>query len=87
MRGRPEFCLLSVPSRIRIPTGLEPEGNQLHSAVGPLDRSLPIVDGGERIKRGHTNGPRKVSLPRGYLDDLDDVTVPDDARVMALSGG
>ena len=27
-----------------------------------------IVDGGERIKRGHTNGPIKVSLPDGWLD-------------------
>jgi nifR3 family TIM-barrel protein len=60
---------------------------ELADLVGPLDRSLPIVDGGERIKRGHTNGPRKVSLPKGYLDDLDDLTVPDDAHVMALSGG
>jgi hypothetical protein len=26
-------------------------------------------------------------LPDGYLDHLDDVTVPDDSHVMALSGG
>ena len=55
--------------------------------IGPLDRSTAIVEGGERIKRGHTNGPRKVSLPDGYLDDPDDLTVPDDGAVMALSGG
>ncbi|MEO6653225.1 MAG: tRNA dihydrouridine synthase DusB [Ilumatobacteraceae bacterium] len=60
---------------------------ELDDLIGPLDRTLPIVDGGERIKRGHTNGPRKVSLPDGYLDDRDDVTVPDDGHVMALSGG
>ncbi len=60
---------------------------ELHGLLGPLDRSLAIVEGGERIKRGHTNGPRKVSLPAGYLDELDDVTVPDDGAVMALSGG
>ena len=60
---------------------------ELADLVGPLDRSLPIVEGGERIKRGHTNGPRKVSLPDGYLDHLDDLTVPDDAAVVALSGG
>ncbi len=52
-----------------------------------------IVAGGERIKRGHTNGPIKVSLPDGWLDGrrraelLHDVTVPDDDHVMALSGG
>ena len=60
---------------------------ELDDLLGPLDRSLAIVEGGERIKRGHTNGPRKVALPDGYLDDPDDLTVPDDAAVMALSGG
>jgi nifR3 family TIM-barrel protein len=52
-----------------------------------LDRSIEIVEGGERIKRGHTNGPIKVSLPDGYLDHTDDLVVPDDGDVMALSGG
>ena len=58
-----------------------------------LDPTARIVPGGERIKRGHTNGPIRVSLPDGWLDDhdrerlLDDVTVPDDDDVMALSGG
>ena len=64
--------------------------DELDDIVGPLDRSIAIVAGGERIKRGHTNGPVKVSLPAGYLDDVDDrdeITVPDDGHVMALSGG
>ena len=60
---------------------------ELEQIIGPLDRATRIVDGGERIKRGHTNGPLKVSLPDGYLDDPDDLTVPDDGAVMALSGG
>ena len=52
-----------------------------------------VVAGGERIKRGHTNGPIRVAIPEGWLDgqtrsSLDaDLTVPDDADVMALSGG
>jgi hypothetical protein len=29
----------------------------------------------------------KVALPDGFLDDLDDLTVPDDNAVMAVSGG
>jgi nifR3 family TIM-barrel protein len=64
--------------------------DELDDIVGRLDRSVAIVAGGERIKRGHTNGPVKVSLPAGYLDDVDDpdeITVPDDGHVMALSGG
>ena len=54
-------------------------------------RATCVVDGGERIKRGHTNGPIKVALPDGWTVGRDvlgaDVTVPDDADVMALSGG
>jgi len=64
---------------------------ELDDLLGGLDRRLTLVEGGERIKRGHTNGPIKVSLPGGFLDDRDalehDVTVPDDNDVMALSGG
>lgn len=52
-----------------------------------LDRSARIVEGGERIARGHTNGPINVVLPNGYLDHLDDLEVPDDSDVVALSGG
>ncbi len=63
---------------------------QLDARLGALDRTISIVEGGERIKRGHTNGPIKVSLPDGYLDQsaLDgEVVIPDDAHVLALSGG
>jgi tRNA-dihydrouridine synthase len=70
---------------------------ELDDVLGGLDRSVTIVEGGERIKRGHTNGPIKVALPDGHLDghlddDADDdadraLTVPDDGDVMALSGG
>ena len=41
---------------------------ELEDIVADLDPSAQIVDGGERIKRGHTNGPIKVSLPDGWLD-------------------
>jgi nifR3 family TIM-barrel protein len=66
---------------------------ELEDIVASLDPSARIVAGGERIKRGHTNGPIKVSLPDGWLDGhrreelLVDVSVPDDDQVMALSGG
>jgi nifR3 family TIM-barrel protein len=61
--------------------------DELASLVAQLDPSLELVEGGERIRRGHTNGPIRVVLPEGYLDDLEDATPPDDAHVMALSGG
>jgi hypothetical protein len=61
--------------------------DELVSLASRMDRSLRLVAGGERLARGHTNGPIKVVLPEGYLDDRDDMTVPDDAHVAALSGG
>jgi nifR3 family TIM-barrel protein len=60
---------------------------ELEDLIARLDPTITLVDGGERIRRGHTNGPIRVALPDGYLDNLDDVTVPDDSHVMALSGG
>jgi nifR3 family TIM-barrel protein len=61
--------------------------SELEDLIAAVDPSTVIVEGGERIRRGHTNGPIRVALPFGYLDNLDDLTVPDDADVMALSGG
>lgn len=66
---------------------------ELDDILATLDPDATIVEGGERIKRGHTNGPIKVSLPDGWLDGhhreqlATDTSVPDDADVMALSGG
>jgi len=61
--------------------------DELDDLIAALDPTLAVVPGGERIRRGHTNGPIRVALPAGYLDDPDDATPPDDADVMALSGG
>ena len=60
---------------------------ELDELLGSLDPATELVAGGERIKRGHANGPVRVALPDGFLDDLDDLTIPDDDAVMAVSGG
>jgi nifR3 family TIM-barrel protein len=60
---------------------------ELDDLLADLDPALSLVPGGARIRRGHTNGPIRVALPDGFLDHLDDLTVPDDAGVIALSGG
>jgi nifR3 family TIM-barrel protein len=60
---------------------------EMEDLISVLDPDIALVDGGERIRRGHTNGPIRVALPDGYLDHLDDLVVPDDSHVMALSGG
>ena len=39
-----------------------------------------------RIARGHTNGPRAVHLPAGWLDEADDPTPPAGGDVL-VSGG
>ena len=48
-------------------------------------RPRPWSPAASRIRRGHTNGPIRVALPDGYLDD--ELAVPDDADVLTLSGG
>ena len=61
--------------------------DDVRTIASSLDRSLELVAGGERLARGHTNGPINVVLPHGYLDHLDDLTVPDDALLTTMSGG
>jgi nifR3 family TIM-barrel protein len=60
---------------------------ELDSILSHLDPAIEMVVGGERIKRGHTNGPIRVALPEHFLEDRDEMFVPDDEDVMALSGG
>jgi nifR3 family TIM-barrel protein len=58
---------------------------ELDDLLGALDRDYEVVPGGDRIRRGHTNGPIRVSLPDRFFDD--ELAIPDDADVLALSGG
>ena len=58
---------------------------ELDDLLAALDRELTVVPGGDRIRRGHTNGPIRVSLPDRFFDD--ELAIPDDADVLALSGG
>jgi nifR3 family TIM-barrel protein len=58
---------------------------ELDDLLAALDGDLTIVSGGDRIRRGHTNGPIRVSLPDRFFDD--ELAIPDDADVLALSGG
>jgi nifR3 family TIM-barrel protein len=58
---------------------------ELDDLLAGLDRDLTVVPGGDRIRRGHTSGPIRVSLPDRFFDD--ELAIPDDADVLALSGG
>jgi hypothetical protein len=61
---------------------------ELLSLLDDLDPSVRVLPEGVRAKRGHTNGPQRVSLPDGWLDDPDEDigALADDADAL-VSGG
>jgi nifR3 family TIM-barrel protein len=59
---------------------------ELDALLDDLDPATALPPGAERLKRGHTNGPRPVALPPGWLDTVDDPTPPSGADAL-VSGG
>jgi nifR3 family TIM-barrel protein len=59
---------------------------ELDAAVARLDPSQPMPVDAMRMARGHTNGPRPVALPDGWLQAIDDLTPPDGGDEL-VSGG
>jgi len=59
----------------------------LDAVLSGLDRGLPYPPEAMRVKRGKTGGTQNVSLPEGYLDDLEDATPPSALAETADSGG
>ncbi|MCU1373782.1 MAG: putative TIM-barrel protein nifR3 family [Actinomycetia bacterium] len=51
-----------------------------------LDPTMPFPPEANRIKRGHTRGPRAVHLPDRWLETADDPTPPAGAELL-VSGG
>jgi nifR3 family TIM-barrel protein len=51
-----------------------------------LDPALAFPTDAMRMARGHTNGPRPVHLPAGWLDRVDDPTPPEGGDIL-VSGG
>ena len=60
---------------------------ELDDLLAGLDPGLELVPGGLRIHRGHTNGPRPVHLPHGWLDDPDDASPLAPEADALVSGG
>jgi nifR3 family TIM-barrel protein len=48
--------------------------------------TIRMPDEARRLPRGHTTGPRRVVLPDGWLDHLDDPNPPEGAELL-VSGG
>ncbi len=61
--------------------------SELDDLIAEMDHNAVLVPGGQRITRGHTNGPRPVHLPHGYLDNLDDETPPSELAEAMANGG
>lgn len=59
----------------------------LDHVIDELDPDATIAPNALRAARGHTNGPRPVHLPDGWLETADDPTPPDAAAEVLVSGG
>jgi nifR3 family TIM-barrel protein len=59
---------------------------ELDSMLSSLDCALVPHPDAARAKRGHTNGPRPVALPYGWLDNAESVVVPEGGELL-VSGG
>ncbi len=60
---------------------------ELDELLTPLDPDQQLPLGAERLARGHTNGPIRVALPDGWLDDPASITPPPLEDALAISGG
>jgi len=60
---------------------------ELEAVLAELDPEAAIAPNALRAARGHTNGPRPVHLPEGWLETADDPTPPDKAAEALVSGG
>ena len=59
---------------------------ELAELLAAVDPGLPLPPEAVRMKRGHTDGPRPVRLPDGWLRLVDDPTPPAGAEIL-ISGG
>ncbi|HWA67970.1 MAG TPA: tRNA dihydrouridine synthase DusB [Mycobacteriales bacterium] len=59
----------------------------LDAMLDRVGRDAELPAGGERIVRGHSNGPRKVALPDGWRESALDPTPPPEAADVLVSGG
>ena len=59
---------------------------EVGSLLDGLDPTLPFPVDALRVARGHTNGPRPVHVPAGWMDAVDDPRPPAGGD-LAVSGG
>jgi len=61
--------------------------DDLSRAIQGMDPNQPFPASAMRVPRGKSSGTQVVSLPEGYLDQLDDATPPEADAEDAFSGG
>jgi nifR3 family TIM-barrel protein len=61
--------------------------DQLAAALAALDPREPFPISAMRVTRGKHSGTQRVTLPEGYLADLDDATPPPKPAEAGISGG
>ena len=59
----------------------------LDTELATVDADMPFPPASMRVRRGKPSGTQRVSLPEGYLDDLEDDTPPCAEAIEAVSGG
>jgi nifR3 family TIM-barrel protein len=75
-----------VGAEVRRRAGMVSSRTELSAILGDVDPALTLPAGSLRLPRGHTEGPRPVHLPAGWLDLIDDPTPPKGAELL-VSGG
>ncbi|MEX1280961.1 MAG: tRNA dihydrouridine synthase DusB [Acidimicrobiia bacterium] len=76
-----------IGSALRADLHQTDEVDELVARTAHLDRSMRYPDGVGEMRRGHTNGPRRVRLPHGWLDDPDATPHLEAAAAAVVSGG
>jgi nifR3 family TIM-barrel protein len=75
-----------VGGEVRREMALTSSLDELDARLDALDPTLLPHPDAARAKRGHTNGPRPVALPHGWLDNAESVVVPEGGELL-VSGG
>ena len=60
--------------------------DELQAVLNEIDRDEPYPENAHLMRRGKRQGTQKVVLPKGYLDDLEDDTPPEEEGE-PISGG
>jgi nifR3 family TIM-barrel protein len=76
----------AVGSELRQRLAMVSDLAELDDLLGKLDQDQSYPAGILGAPRGRTTGQRRVALPAGWLDDVDDAAVPAGAEV-GISGG